>query len=83
MLDLNRQVTPICPTSSLNVLRPAYSQFRARSDKRGCEGRLRSNLSSKLPTRRPPKAGLDFSCRVSKAVPNIDRPSNGVGSDVD
>jgi hypothetical protein len=46
--DPQPPVTPHCPTSPSNAQRPGIRQNARRSDKRGCEGRLRSRLSAKL-----------------------------------
>jgi hypothetical protein len=46
--DPQPSFTPHCPTSPSNAQRPGIRQNARRSDKRGCEGRLRSRLSAKL-----------------------------------
>lgn len=46
--DLNRPRSPSRPTSPRSFQRSSSSQLEGRSDKRGCEGRLRSSTSSKL-----------------------------------
>jgi len=58
--DPQPSVTPACPTSTSNAQRATICNSQGRSDKRGCEGRLRSSTSSKFLSIPPPKAGNFF-----------------------
>jgi hypothetical protein len=58
--DPQPSVTPACPTSASDAQMPGLRRTAGRSDKRGCEGRLRSSMCSKLLSIPPPKAGNFF-----------------------
>ena len=69
MLDLNRPSRPLARPPAPNAQRPAFCISPARSDKRGCEGRLRSNPSSKL-RHTAAKGGNSISSPIAKGIPD-------------
>jgi len=73
-------VTPACPTSPPNPEQLLCRNSQARSDKRGCEGRLRSSTCSKLLSIGRRRRDPVFRSPLQKAVPTIGRPANGACS---